>query len=442
MADARRSAVKNIDGGWAWVVAFSCFISTFTVMGLFRSAGVMYVALVEALDITREMAAWPLSLCGSVMLLVGPIVGMLTHYFSIRVLMIIGTLLTSLGVSLCYIPLNLTAIVIFLGAIYGIGIGFVLITSPVIINQYFLRYRTIAIGITFSGASAGSIALPPLIEYLLETYGLRGCFLLLGGVLLHGVAAASLCRPPNTSKKAHEEQELTFELRTNNNNEINFKKPKKQNAFRQYISLVIELLCDPMYQIINFCFGIFFICFTLYITILVDFAMDRSIAQNKAVFIISVYSISDLFGRIFSGWIIDFKIIRRKTVIIVSFISSGILLITIPFGNNYAAILALISVLGLLCGSIMVNFTVLLTEYLGLSKVTTALGLSNFLYGILGLFRPMIIGHYRDTLGSYDYLFYTLGGMHVIAGVTWFIEPLLKRCKEKKENENADDQYI
>ncbi|XP_023231021.1 monocarboxylate transporter 12-like isoform X2 [Centruroides sculpturatus] len=419
MADARRSAVKNIDGGWAWVVAFSCFISTFTVMGLFRSAGVMYVALVEALDITREMAAWPLSLCGSVMLLVGPIVGMLTHYFSIRVLMIIGTLLTSLGVSLCYIPLNLTAIVIFLGAIYGIGIGFVLITSPVIINQYFLRYRTIAIGITFSGASAGSIALPPLIEYLLETYGLRGCFLLLGGVLLHGVAAASLCRPPNTSKKAHEEQELTFELRTNNNNEINFKKPKKQNAFRQYISLVIELLCDPMYQIINFCFGIFFICFTLYITILVDFAMDRSIAQNKAVFIISVYSISDLFGRIFSGWIIDFKIIRRKTVIIVSFISSG-----------------------LLCGSIMVNFTVLLTEYLGLSKVTTALGLSNFLYGILGLFRPMIIGHYRDTLGSYDYLFYTLGGMHVIAGVTWFIEPLLKRCKEKKENENADDQYI
>lgn len=70
MADSYRSGEENVDRGWAWIVAFSCFITMFTVMGLFRSAGVMYVALVEALDITREMAAWPLSLCGSVMLLI------------------------------------------------------------------------------------------------------------------------------------------------------------------------------------------------------------------------------------------------------------------------------------------------------------------------------------------------------------------------------------
>lgn len=413
----------------------------FTVMGLFRSAGVMYVALVEALDITREMAAWPLSLCGSVMLLIGPIVGMLTHYFSIRVIMITGTLLTSLGVSLCYIPLNLTAIVIFLGVIYGIGIGLVLITSPVIINQYFNRYRTIAIGITFSGASAGSIVLPPLTEYLLETYGLRGCFLLLGGILLHGVVAASLCRPPSILNKRREEEELTIELQTNNNNEIDLeKKTKKPNALRQYIALVIELFSNPMYLIINVSYGTFFICFTLYITILVDFAMDRSISQNKAVFIISIYSVSDLVGRLFSGWVIDFKIIKRKTIIIISFITSGILLISLPFGNNYAVILSLIVILGLLCGSIMVNFTVLIREYLGMEKVTTALGLSNFLYGILGLFRPMIIGHYRDTLGSYDYLFYTLGSMHIVGGLTWFIEPLVMRYQEKKNE--TDQQYI
>lgn len=72
---------------------------------------------------------------------------------------------------------------------------------PVIINQYFSKYKSTGAGIACAGATAGSFALPPIVEYAIEEYGLGGAFLMMAGITLNGVLGAALMRPATWLKK-------------------------------------------------------------------------------------------------------------------------------------------------------------------------------------------------------------------------------------------------
>ena len=59
--------------------------------------------------------------------------------------------------------------------------GLVGTQTPVIINQYFDRYRATASGIALAGGTIGSFIFPPLVKYIIVEYSLHGAFLILGG---------------------------------------------------------------------------------------------------------------------------------------------------------------------------------------------------------------------------------------------------------------------
>lgn len=62
-------------------------------------------------------------------------------------------------------------------------------------QKYFIHRRVTANGLSTVGASLGSMVLPPLMNYLVETYSIEGAFLLWSGLLLHGLVGASLYQP-------------------------------------------------------------------------------------------------------------------------------------------------------------------------------------------------------------------------------------------------------
>lgn len=84
----------------------------------------------------------------------------------------------------------------------------------VMIGNYFKRIRTVANGIALSGASVGTFAIPPLMEFLLQTYGLGGTYLILGGMYLIVAVCGALYRPvkfynrDRNGKKVDEKQLL------------------------------------------------------------------------------------------------------------------------------------------------------------------------------------------------------------------------------------------
>lgn len=69
-----KMTVEGPDRGYSWVIVFCCAYIHFALFGLFRSWGVIYVAVISEYHVTREEASWPFSLCSAVFQLIGKMI--------------------------------------------------------------------------------------------------------------------------------------------------------------------------------------------------------------------------------------------------------------------------------------------------------------------------------------------------------------------------------
>ncbi|CAN8024512.1 unnamed protein product, partial [Ixodes persulcatus] len=125
----------------------------------------------------------------------GPFASALSRLLSIRLIVTIGALITSVAISCCFFADEIVTVVILLGILYGIGTGLICNLTPLLLTQCFEKHRAIACGVAYSGSTIGSFFWPALLEYLIHQYGLRGSLLIYGAIILHGVLGAILLRP-------------------------------------------------------------------------------------------------------------------------------------------------------------------------------------------------------------------------------------------------------
>ena len=64
----------------------------------------------------------------------------------------------------------------------------------IVVNQYFEKKRGMSNGIALSGSGFGCMAIPPLMLYALDTYGLEG---IVGEIALNICVCGMLFRPAN-----------------------------------------------------------------------------------------------------------------------------------------------------------------------------------------------------------------------------------------------------
>ncbi|XP_076435926.1 uncharacterized protein LOC143275592 isoform X2 [Babylonia areolata] len=124
-----------------------------------------------------------------------PVCIMLGQMFTVRKVMMLGAFIGFLGMSVSCLLFSMEYVIATFGICFGIGNASIYGNCLVILGMYFDKRLSLANGLALSGSSIGQFALPPLIEFLLEQYGLSGCLLMVGGVYFNVVAAASLFRP-------------------------------------------------------------------------------------------------------------------------------------------------------------------------------------------------------------------------------------------------------
>jgi len=59
------------------------------------------------------------------------------------------------------------------GLMVGIGAGLSFPPTVYIVTSYFEKLRGVANGLCISGSAIGTIVLPPLLQYLLDSFGHR-----------------------------------------------------------------------------------------------------------------------------------------------------------------------------------------------------------------------------------------------------------------------------
>ncbi|XP_022699850.1 monocarboxylate transporter 12-B-like isoform X2 [Varroa jacobsoni] len=172
----------------------------FCLFGIIRSGALLYVALIETFECSHELAAWPLTLAGSSICLIGPIAGLLEKIMSIRAIVTWGVLTAAISSILCYFAYNVTIFILLIGGLYGIGTGLASTLTPILLNERFEpERRALACGIAFAGSTLGSFAWPYLIEYFIEQVNLRGAMLIYGGLILHALLGSMLLKRSKNS---------------------------------------------------------------------------------------------------------------------------------------------------------------------------------------------------------------------------------------------------
>ncbi|XP_070197290.1 monocarboxylate transporter 2-like isoform X2 [Littorina saxatilis] len=173
------------DRGWAWVIVFGSFINFGLLSGYVKSTGVFFVELLDYFQSTNTHTSLLFAVKGALCSIGGLFVmNVLVGRLGCRKTVLIGGACLSLSAILASLANDLTLLILLQAVLL-----------EVLIAAYFKRRRSLAIAIGKCGASIGSMTIPPLVVYLLSKFGLKGAFLLTGGICLHCFPSALLFRP-------------------------------------------------------------------------------------------------------------------------------------------------------------------------------------------------------------------------------------------------------
>ncbi|XP_055616240.1 monocarboxylate transporter 12 [Toxorhynchites rutilus septentrionalis] len=183
------------DGGWGWLVLAGSMLVNILVPGTIKSFGVLFVEFLEAFQASPSSAAWIPALCYFLYSSLGPLSSILSVKYSYRTVTIIGGTFAAAGMIITYWATSINFLYVSYGVLVGTGAGLSFPPTVYIVTSYFVKLRGLANGLCISGSALGSIILPPVLRYLLVTFGYRGACLIMGGITLNVWIAAIFYQP-------------------------------------------------------------------------------------------------------------------------------------------------------------------------------------------------------------------------------------------------------
>ncbi|KAI0221208.1 Monocarboxylate transporter 14 [Lamellibrachia satsuma] len=184
------------DRGWAWMCLLGGLLMNTLIPGaIWKSFGIIFLEVKAKYSASAAVLSWTSSMVMALALFMGAPANALARRFCARWLVVAGGLLAMAGFALSSLAGSMWVFFLTYGVCIGIGTGLAYSPSIVIVGQYFEKKRAFANGVSLAGSGIGSMAIPPLMVYTLDTYGLEGTLLIMGGITLNLCVSGMLFRP-------------------------------------------------------------------------------------------------------------------------------------------------------------------------------------------------------------------------------------------------------
>ena len=150
---------------------------------VYYTFGVFLGPMVKDLEWSRGTTSVAFSLFSVVMGLSGPLVAVVIERFSLKRTLLTGHCLMVVGLLL----LSRVTQVWHLLLIYGLLLGLAMscgtyLSMTLLLGRWFVRRRSLAIGIGMAGSGLGAVVLAPVARYLVDIIGWRDTWLVMGAV--------------------------------------------------------------------------------------------------------------------------------------------------------------------------------------------------------------------------------------------------------------------
>lgn len=253
------------------------------------------------------------------------------------------------------------------------------------IGKYFFKKRPIANGFAMAGSPVFLSTLAPLNQYLINEFGWRGSFLILGGLLLNCCVAGSLMRPlkaPPNQAKVPEEKPVASKT----------EKSTAWQAINKYLDLSLFKHRGFLVYLSGNC--IMFVGFFAPIVFLSPYAKDNGVDEYRAAFLLSILAFVDMFARPSMGLLANSRWVRPRIQYFFSFavLYNGVCHLLCPLAETYTGMVVYAIFFGFAFGMVSAVLFETLMDLVGAQRFSSAVGLTTIVECCPVLIGPPLAG--------------------------------------------------
>ena len=393
---------------YGWFVVAAAFAITFIGFGSAYTFSAFVGSLQSEFAASRGSVSIVFSLAGFLYFSFGVLSGPLSDRWGVRPFAIIGMILTGAGLVFAGMARTLEEVYLAYGLGIGLGVGCAYVPALGAVQRWFIKRRGFASGLAVSGIGIGTLVMPPLASLLIELYGWRTAYLLLGGfAAVAGSAMALLIADdPRDRGLLPDGNRGTPELPASSGMTIPSGFAVKDAILsRRFISLYAACLISS--------FGLF-----VPFVHLVPYALDHGITPRHAVLLLAVVGVGSTAGRFFLGGFADR--IGREPARRLMFAGMAITLVIWMVSSHFWALAIFAFAYGVFYGGYVALLPALVMDYFGGKNIGAIIGVLYTSVAIGTLVGPSAAGFAFDLTQSYNLVITASICGNVIAGFIMF----------------------
>ncbi|XP_028333043.1 monocarboxylate transporter 6 [Gouania willdenowi] len=419
------------DGGWGWVVLLASILVLALTLAFPSCVGIFYTDLQSEFHASNSQTSWVPSIMTSVLHAGGPFCSVLVDWFGCRATVMLGGVLSGLGMAASAFTSSIVELYITAGVVTGLGFCFSFQPAVTILGHYFVQRRAFANALSSTGTALGLCTLPFLGDFLHSEFGWRGSFLILGAVLLNCCVCGAVMRPLEPRRR----QVMTSTVQ----NEKSKVSPWRYAMATLSKHMAFDQFCTNRRYCV-YAVGITWMMlgFVVPLIYLVPYATAHGMDPSRAAFLLSILGIVNIvvrpgFGVLFNWpWFKGRHIYVFSSALFVNGLSNSICC----FGPGFSVLLAYVLIYGLsmsVVGSLM--FTVLM-DIVEMSRFPSALGLLAVMESVTLLIGPPLAGILVDRTGEFFYVFLVCSAIVASSALFLIVSFILLDKKDRKDDES------
>jgi len=384
---------------YGWVVVAAAFAVMFVGFGSAYTFSAFVGSLQRDFAASRGSVSLVFSLAGFLYFGLGIVSGPLADRWGSRSLAFVGMILTGAGLVLAGAARSLTSVYAAYGLGVGLGIGCSYVPAVGAVQRWFVRRRGLASGLAVAGIGVGTLVMPPLASWLIETFGWRAAYMVLGifAVVAGSAMALLIENDPRDRGLGPDGDPFEPDARSA---QVSGAFVTEAITSRRFVGLYIAcLVCS---------FGLF-----VPFVHLVPYAIDHGVPRSAAVLLLGVVGVGSTAGRFFLGGLADR--IGRRRALLATFAAMALAMGLWACSTGLWPLVAFALAYGALYGGLVALLPALVMDDFGGRHVSGIIGVLYTSVAVGTLIGPSAAGFAFDRSHSYTIAILASAGANAVA---------------------------